>query len=268
MNRNNFKQFFVNRILSDWIPLTFLVGPYIIYAFIVKSFLLFEVAPDHWSYMWESPINFFYFTGRSLTQRVIFSLCMDNRQAIVFVQLFIFALTALVLYALLRREDKKGFNLALSSCIAFLFSSYTFNISSTWIGPEHIFISLLILFPFLLFCLSVDQHPVIIFLSGLLLIFSKSVAPFIIFSMIAIRLMTERRILSSRSLIVYASLGFCAIVSIIVTDKYDTSRHINTVNNCFNRIFPNAEATKLFHSKYGMPTGPFVVSCSGGGCSV
>jgi hypothetical protein len=115
-----------------------LLGPGIIalpsvYYLYVLNFSLKPIEyPDAVSYLWAGPWNLYYLTGRSLTQRAIYTLLDNHLQLIVNLQLTLLAATALIIYLLFQTQGPVT-NLVVAVLVAFSFSSYSLS-SSPWVS--------------------------------------------------------------------------------------------------------------------------------------
>jgi hypothetical protein len=122
---------------------------------------------------------------------------------------------------------------------------------------------LLLIFACVLSSRRLNRYAVLVGAVGVLLIFSKNPAPFACLAMLGIALPLQFKSISGKHIAVYLSLGLLSIISIVVTAKYDTSVHVNTVNNIFVRVLPDDDKVSLFHERYGMPVSEDLRSCSG-----
>jgi arylsulfatase A-like enzyme len=243
--------------------LLLIVGPYAYYAWFNWSQLVpFEVA-DAVTYLWRDALNSHYWTNRSLTQRVIFTLLGNHLGAIAVAQLGLFLLTALAVFALFAQRARPRLNLAIAGACCFVFSSYSFNVTAVAVGAEPIFLSLLVLFPCVLFLERGRYGAAAALMIGLAFVFSRNLAPFALMSLIAARLLTARQLPDRTRLGAYAVLVTCALASISLTARTDTSLEVNTVNNIYRRVLPVTELVDHFQAEHGMPGGAWLVACKG-----
>lgn len=256
------------------LPICIILLPYIYYyGFIVDNLNPVEY-PDSFAYLWRQPFNFYYLTGRSLTQRVIYTLSGNHAETILIVQFTLYLTVALALYFLLSNNKSFAHKLLSALCISFLFSTYTLNASAVIINSEPIFIALLILLPFWLFLYKGPYRTVTLFAISVLFLFSKNIAPYYFILLVLMWFVTSARHVSpkheplkqlymKRHVVVYSLLVLIAVGRIQITNLYDTSIDINVLNNAYRKIFVDPEAVSVFHDKYDMPSGPFVDACMG-----
>jgi len=240
-----------------------IVGPFLFYGWVAYSKLIPVEYPDAFAYLWRQPFNWSYLTGRSLTQRLLFSLVLNEPQMIVLLQLLIYLLSAVIIYLLFAQKNSILYNLLLSVAVMFLFSSYTLNVSAVIINAEPIFVALTILFPFVLFLFKGRYQIFLVLTLGILFIFSKNVAPYTTILLVIWRFITMRGRIERQTLVGYLGLVIVSLASITLTHAYDTSLQINTVNNMYRRVFPDPAITTYFQTHYGMPVGSFVTQCQG-----
>jgi len=107
-----------------------------------------------------------------------------------------------------------------------------------------------------------------VLLVGISFLLSRNMAPYLLLSLLFLHLFLTGWVWSSRVAIVYFVLITLAFGRLIATHHYDTSVHINVANNLYARIFPDPQATALFHEKYSMPVGPFVEECKGANVTI
>ncbi|MBW2362930.1 MAG: sulfatase, partial [Deltaproteobacteria bacterium] len=243
--------------------LLLIVGPYFYYAWFAWTHLNPIEFADAVTYLWPEPLNVHYWTNRSLTQRLLYSLLGNRLGAIAAAQLFLFLLTAVGLFGLLARRGKPLANLALAAALAFVFSSYAFNASAVAISAEPVFLCLLLLFPCVLFLERGRFGAHLVLAVGLAFVFSRNLAPFTLLALLAVRLLAARRGPDRVRWGVYSLLVAASLASIAVTARHDTSLSVNTVNNIYRRVLPVPELVERFHAKHGMPDGPWVEACSG-----
>ena len=243
--------------------LLLVVGPYLYYAWFAWTYLVPIEFADAVTYLWPEPLNVHYWTNRSLTQRLLYSLLGNRLDAIAAVQLFLFLLTALGLFGLLARPGRPLANLALAAALAFIFSSYAFNVLAVAISAEPVFLCLLLLFPCVLFLERGRYGAPLVLTVGLAFVFSRSLAPFALLVLLPVRLLAVRPGPDRVRWGVYAVLVAASLGSIVVTARYDTSLSVNTVNNIYRRVLPVSGLVERYRTKYGMPSGPWVEACAG-----
>jgi hypothetical protein len=238
-----------------------IVAPFIYYGQVAFGKLISLELPDSFAYLWREPFNWYFFTGRSLTQRLLFSMLGTNPALIVTLHFALFLITAVALYLLFKRPRQIFYNMAVAAMIMFYFSSYTLNVASVLIISEPIFVMLLLIFPCALFLARGKYRIPLILAIGVAFIFSKNVAPYALITLIFFHWFTTPEARTAAMLRTYAGLILLALISVALTSAYDTSTQINTVNNIYKRIFPNSAVTRHFQDAYGMPDGPFIAAC-------
>jgi hypothetical protein len=243
--------------------LVLIAGPFLYYAWFAWRHLVPIEYADSVTYLWRQPFNLHYLTNRSLTQRLLFSLLANHLGLIAAMHLLQYMVTGGSLFCLFARRGRSAFNLALAACLAFVLSSYTFNVSAVAIAAEPVFLCLLLLFPCVLFLERGRFGPIAVLISGLAFLFSRNLAPPTLLVFLLVRLIAVRPAPDHRRWRVYAGLVGTALASIAVTAHFDTSLAINTVNNIYRRVLTNPVATAHFQAKYGMPDGPFLKACRG-----
>lgn len=261
MNRN-FRQR-LRQIHPAFLCVALLAVAYSIWA-VVLWVLTPTTAYDAFSYFWLAPLNRHFFTGRSLTQRALFFILGNNPQVVAYAQLVFHFLLACVLYMTFRPSNGLVRNLLVTGAVLFFCSSYTFNVAAAYVGPEPIFIDLLLIFSCVLFGRQTRNCWLLILGVGILLIFSKTVAPFACIIMLGLRAVMEVGKLPKRLPVVFLALTVLSLASTWISLTYDTSIHVNTVNNVFAHVFPDPDLTKKFERQHGMPTGPFTYRCAQG----
>ncbi|MCP4112443.1 MAG: hypothetical protein GY749_44110 [Desulfobacteraceae bacterium] len=256
MKSNISGQWLSDRTLTA-INLILIASLFFYYCWFILYKLSPVIYPDTFSYLWEIPVNFYYWTGRSLTQRIIFSLCLKNPHVISIIHLITYALTALTLYLLLSRQGRKIYNFFLCVFICFVFSSYTLNVTAVAVTACPIYHSLAILFPCVLFLTSEKTEIATVSVVGILFVFSKNTVPFIIILLLLLRLISGWKTIQYKMAGVYAMLAFSAVLKIGMIYYYDTSTKLNLLTIYTNRIIPDKDAAALFNKKYGLPLKAF-----------
>ena len=219
---------------------------------------------DAFPYLWDAPLSAPYFTGRSLTQRVLYSLCREDPRTIAIAQLTGAALTALGAYLLLLDRDRPSRSLVVAAAIAFLATSFNTSLGAIALIPEPIHLELSIAFPLVLvYARGVLRIPCILAI-GILTIFSKNTAPAIVLAEIAaygaVRAVREdcSRGVAVKALFPYAALALCAFSSMAVSQRWDTSVELNAANDVFRRVLPDPIAVLHFHARHDMPESPAI----------
>jgi hypothetical protein len=253
----------ISRIKSEWWALILIICPYFYYFWFLQTVLVPTVKGDSFAYLWNQPFSLYYLTGRSLFQRVIYTILNNDLKLISIVHLLFFLSTELLLYFLLVQGRKTVFKVITAVLLCFAFSAYTFNISAIIISAEPMFICLIIAVPGIIALYRGKYRYGVIFLSSLLLIFSKNVAPYFLVLLLCVWLITSRKQLAGKDWGLVGTLTVIALGQVMVTNLFDTSININVLNNLYRRIFGNETAVQIFHTKYQMPVGDFVNNCKG-----
>jgi hypothetical protein len=248
---------------ADTVGLALVGLPFLYYVYLLDTTLNPIEYPDAFAYLWRGPVNVHYFTGRSLTQRVVYTLLVNDARLIAHVQLLLFLATAVVAYLLLRPPGVAG-RLVTALGIAGVFSSYVFSVLAAGVFAEPIHVALLVLFHLLLFARPGPRLSPALWVVGPLFVLSKNTAPYLVLFQIGLFLLLHGRGLERRTLGGLGAIAATAVASVAVTAAFDTSLQINLVNNMYSRVFPHPAVTAHFHAKYGMPVGPFVERCRDG----
>lgn len=251
------------RIKNHLPAMILIIAPFVYYYwFMLKEMHPVEY-PDSFAYLWRQAFNVHYLLGRSLTQRVLFTLSMNSPQIISVVQLLFYFLIAVLIYIFLSVEKNVIFNVPIAGLISFIFSSYTLNVSAVVINSEPIFLGLVILFPCLVVLYRGPYRQIFILLFGVAFVLSKNVAPHMLFLIISTWAITSTKIKGVLRNYSFIFLVLIATLRMILTSLYDTSIHVNVLNNLYRRVFIDEEITSHFQKNYGMPVGPFVQQCKG-----
>ncbi len=250
-------------------PMVFLIIiPFFYYAWVMAELIPYNMA-DSYAYLWRRPVNFYFFTGRSFTQRILYLLCGSNLRIIMAVQLAIFAAAACILYGLAARHLKAAGRVAAALFVVFVSHSYMFNVSATSICAEPVYNSMLLVFSGVLLLGDRKQRFYILFalVSGILFIYSKNTAPYIVLVLLGVHALTRFPRKPVSALMLYAPLLFFSAFSAYVTQKHDTSVHMNNVNSICAHVLPDPDASELFRKKYGMPEGDWSRRMKGKTCN-
>lgn len=240
-----------------------ILAPFLWYGWVIFKELNPMELSDSFTYLWRQPINRFYFTGRSLTQRILFSLAGTQPAVIARLHFSLYLLSAGTLYLLLKRPGHPAYNLIPAAIIAFFFSSYTLNAAAELIIVEPIFVVIALIFPFVLFLARGRYRTPLILVLGILFIFSKNIAPYTMIILLIVHWFTRHEGRTRIMLRISVFLSIIALTSIAITTRYDTSTQINTVNNIYKQVLPDEKLTAYFQDTYGMPDGPFIEACRG-----
>jgi hypothetical protein len=248
---------------AHWPALTLIVAPFVAYGVFIARVIHPLEYPDSFAYLWRQAFSVHYLTGRSLTQRAVFTLAGNRPAIIVAVQLIFYLGTALLLYLCLCKDHAPIRNAVLGVLFGLVFSSYTLNISAVIVNAEPIFVALVICLHCLI-ALYWGRHRRTLFLVlGAAYILSKNVAPYVYILFVLVWLVTLIKSVKSVYVIPHTVLLALALVRIVTTRMYDTSIHVNLVNNVYKQVFVDQEITAHFYKRYGMPVGPFVQQCKG-----
>jgi hypothetical protein len=253
----------LDRLKAHGPALVLIVAPFAAYgAFIARALHPLEY-PDSFAYLWRQAFNVHYLWGRSLTQRVIFSLAANNPAIVVAVQLGGYLGSSLLVYLCLCKEDAPAWNALVAALLALVYSSYTLNVSAVVVNAEPIFISLVIGIPCLVALYWGPHRRALLLALGASFILAKNAAPYGHLTFLLTWLVTMIKGTERVAVLPHTILIVLALARIATTNLYDTSIHVNVLNNVYKRVFPDAEITAHFRDQYGMPVGPFVEQCQG-----
>ncbi|MBS0658245.1 MAG: hypothetical protein JSR82_08370 [Verrucomicrobia bacterium] len=247
---------------AEWLRLALLGAPFLVAVLISISQLVPTEAFDAFSYLWRAPFTLPYLTGRSLIQRILFTLLGNDPRAISLFQMAAWAVAAWALYHWLRGPGATHRS-ALSLSLAVFFTSYTFTLANIYIGPEPIYLILLIVTPCALLRVSTERFSLPLCLLMGAFILSKNVAPLLLPALLGCRWWILGA--GGRTGLTVAGISLTlAAGSAVVTQRCDTSLHINVVNNLFARVFPDPAAVQILRERDGLPPGPYIEKCAGG----
>jgi hypothetical protein len=218
---------------------------------------------DSFAYVWRGPINLGFFTNRSLTQRVLFWLCDNHLRDIARLHLAGFAASALVLFWLLAPATKLGRSLV-ALLVAAVFSSYSLSVGAVAIVAEPLHVALLLTFPVLLFLGRGRAGRLAMLGVGLLFLFSKNTAPFVVLFLLAGHGLLSRWGLPTHAGRERAALAVAAVAALVLLRGFDTSVHTNLANNILGRMLVDEAAVERLLARDGMPPGDYVTACRGG----
>jgi len=245
----------------SWLPWLLLLTPSL-YHFLAVNFLVEPIAlADAFRYLWTIEINRYFFTGSSLTVRLFYLLAGNNLQVIANLQVLVFLAAQIGLFLVLRQRSP-WVNLALVVAIVVFFESPWTRGWQHMATPEPIFTSLLLIFACTLAAARRGSRLWIPLVAGILFIFSRNLAPYIAITLscaFAVLCLADRR--WAGIVRVAVPLVVIALGSMLATQRYDSSIQLNVTNNLYMRVFPDAERTRFFHERYGMPIGTFVRTC-------
>jgi hypothetical protein len=253
----------LDRLKAHWPALVLIAAPFVVYGAFIGRVLHPVEYPDAFAYLWRQPFNVHYLWGRSLTQRAIFTLAANNPAIIVAVQLACYLGSALLVYLCLCKEGAPVRNLVVGVLIALAYSSYTLNVSAVAVNAEPILISLVICVPCLIALYWGRYRRALLLSLGTAFILAKNVAPYAYLVLIVTWLVTMVKGAERVAVLPHTALIVLALIRIVTTNRYDTSLHVNALNNVYARVFPDTQITAHFHREYGMPVGPFVQHCRG-----
>ncbi|MFP4379766.1 MAG: hypothetical protein ACLFUS_04605 [Candidatus Sumerlaeia bacterium] len=245
-------------------PLLFLVFlPFVFYLYVQTTWLMPYNAADSYAYLWRRPFNWHFFTGRCLTQRLLYLTVMSNVRYIAVLQLGIFALTACTVYTLVRRFGGIFFRLAFALFLAFFFSSYTLNMISITAAAEPVFFAMSLLFPAVLFLWPRKTWFGATLIVGIFFILSKNVCPYVTVGLVGLHAVLGGRPYAWRRWLLYVVLIIFSIAAAKVTQRFDGSVDLNMFNNMCQRVLPYPEEVDWFVEHYDMPHGDFLKQISG-----
>jgi hypothetical protein len=217
---------------------------------------------DSFAYLWRAPLSAWFFTGRSLTQRVLFAALGNNDRAISVMHVAVAAATIAGIHLLVRQSLSPRGKLMLAGLLAFIATSGNFALAAVVIAPEPIFLSLMVLFPFVLVLAEGRFRPVLLLLVGVAAVFTKNVAPPVILAeILALALLrvapstlqepaTYKRAATSPEF----ALIVVSLAAATITHGYDTSVQLNAMNNTFQRVLPDDGRRAHFQERHEMPT--------------
>lgn len=213
---------------------------------------------DAFPFLWNAPISAAYFTGRSLTTRVLFSLCRQDPRTIAVAHLACAALLGMGAYVLGSERASPRAKFLLGVAIALLATSFNSSFGTIALIPEPVFLYLAIAFPLVVIFARGRLRTPLILGVGALAIFSKNTAPGIVLSELgAYAAVRVRKVdfssFSLRALVPYAAVAGLAILSMVVTRTWDTSVQINAANNIFRRVLLYPALVAHFQERHGMP---------------
>jgi len=253
----------LDRLKAHWPALTLITAPFVAYGVFIARVLHPVEYPDSFAYLWRQAFDVHYLWGRSLTQRVLFTLATNNPAIIVAVQLLCYLGSALLVYLCLCKEGAPARNALVGVLIALIYSSYTLNLSAVVVNAEPILVSLVIAVPCLVALYWGPHRRALLLVLGAAFILAKNAAPYTFLLLILTWLVTMIKGTEKVAVLPHTLLIVLALARIVTTNVYDTSIHVNVLGNLYTRVFPDAEITAHFHDTYGMPVGPFVEQCQG-----
>jgi hypothetical protein len=251
------------RLKAHWPALTLIAVPFVAYGAFIGRVLHPLEYPDSFAYLWRQAFNVHYLWGRSLTQRAVFSLAANAPAIIVAIQLLFYLGSALLLYLCLCKERAPVRNALIGALIALVYSSYTLNLSAVVVNAEPILISLVICVPCLVALYWGPHRRALLVALGAAFILAKNAAPHVYLILLLTWLVTMIKGTEKVAVLPHTLLIVLSMARMLTTNLYDTSIHVNVLNNVYKRVLPDAEITAHFEDRYGMPVGPFVEQCQG-----
>lgn len=223
---------------------------------------------DTFRYFWPGELTRYYFLSSSLTVRTLNLLLGNNFDYIGHVQLIIAFLPPVALYLGLRSRNPV-FNIFLVLVLLVLYASAGpiryFNIVSS----DSLFLSLLLTFTVALYRGSYPGRWLVVALFGILFIFSRNAAPYIVLVQLALYVLLRFRDLGGPRMVAAILILLAAsLTSLGIIRCCDTTKEINAVDNIYTHVFPYPEKVTYFRERYGMPVGPFLETCVKGTSSV
>jgi len=246
----------------EQLPFLIILLPFGLYLEVIDEVLHPILHPDAFAYLWEGPLTRWYFLGRSLSLRLLYSLAGNAPETIIRLQLLVFLLSTLALYHCLRYR-RWWADLLLATGLAYLFSSYDLTLIAVVVAPEAWAIGIGLLCAALCFAPPGRGRTVLTLITGIALIFSRNLGPFVMLMLLVCHYALGWRRDWRQPLWLGATLLVIALTSMVLTQCFDRTVHVNTLNNLYTRVFPSADHTRLFVTDYGMPDGPFIDACRG-----
>lgn len=238
--------------------------PFVLTLHAIQTQLRPSEYDDSFAYVWRGPFNTGFLTNRSLTQRVLFWLCGNHLRNIARLQLAALAGCALTLFWLLAPRTRAGRALV-ALALALFFSSYGLSVGSVNITAEPIHLAFLLVLPALLFLGRGRAGSWATLGVGLLFIFSKNTAPFLLLLLLLLRvLLSAWGRLRMPSWRVYAVLTVAAVAAVGLLRAFDTSVHTNLANNVLGRMLTDPTTVQRLLTRDGLPPGDYVTACAGG----
>lgn len=242
--------------------LAIVAAPFLFYFYVLNRHLRPVEFPDAFAYLWRAPFSLHYLTGRSLTQRVMYTLLGNDALVIANAQLALYLLAAACVFVALRRRHVL-LDLVVAVAVAGLFSSYALNVIATDVMPEPVHIALLLVFHVALFTPLGAAHPSLLLAAGVPFVFSRNTAPYFVLVQLGLFLLLGGWRAPRRALRPVAVLAVLAFAAIGLMWRFDSSLHLNVVNSVYQHVFPDPAVTEHFRVRAGMPVGPFVERCRG-----
>ena len=247
------------------IPFMVLALPYLVYFYEFSANGQARPISDSFRYMWEGPVSLEFFSGSSITVKLIYRLVGNNLGAIAYTQLLLVLMAGwAVLFAL--REEALPIRLGVALFLAVLSTSDQTRKYFDVAVSESIYTSLMLGFTALLFA---SRHRILIIVVGILFVFSRNAAPYIVLGQLVVFSILRIKSIHCRDVWqILVVLATVAIASIVWIQRHDTTSEINVADNIYTHILGNPERVMLFHERYGMPLGPFASICNRGSSSV
>jgi hypothetical protein len=237
--------------------------PFLVTLHAIQTRLVPSEYGDSFAYVWRGPINLGFFTNRSLTQRVLFWLCGNHLRNIARLHLAGFAASALVLFWYLAPATRPG-RVLVALLVAVVFSSYGLSMGAVAIVAEPIHMALMLTFPVLLFLGRGRASHFAMLVVGLLFLFSKNTAPFLVLCLLGGHWLLSRWGLPVQAGRGRAVLAVSAVAAIVLLRGFDTSVHTNLANNILGRVLVDEASVERLLTRDGMPPGDYVTACRGG----
>jgi hypothetical protein len=99
---------------------------------------------------------------------------------------------------------------------------------------------------------------------GLLFLFSKNTAPFVVLFLLAGHGLFSRWGLPARARREHAALAVAAVTALVLLRGFDSSVHTNLANNVLSRMLVDEASVRRLLTRDGMPPGDYVTACRGG----
>ena len=243
------------------------IVPYIFYIYLIQIELGNNTAPDSFRYLWEfeKASSLAYFLNSSLSVRAIYTFAQNNIILISQIQLAFIAAVQLSFYSYFKNKERFH-NIILATTLTLLFSSH----HSKWLVniamSDSLFTSFNFLFLITICYISKANKPwqkIIILLIAVFFILSRNPAPYVV-AFTVLLLFALKSFQDKLPVTLLAVIVCFSILSIKITNKFDTSTELNAAQNILLKVLPDKEKVQVFHEQYGMPLGTYVETCSGG----
>ncbi len=223
---------------------------------------------DSFRYIWTIEFSRYFFTASSLTVRAIY-LLLDNDQKLIAITQLTMAFAAPVFIYLSLKGRHFAYNMLLGILLGLLYFSTSAVKFHDVVSSESIYTSLFITFTAILFAYHGRGRLFWLLFVGILFIFSRNPAPYIVLVQLLLYFIFNYPKPSGRKMLVVVSIlaGF-SFFALWLIQCCDTTKEINVADNLYSRVFPYPEKVDFFQKQYGMPVGPFIDVCQLSGSNV